>query len=536
MTLRSLFTLTLLACFCFGCEERPSEEARTRGKAAASAPTRRKAYQPIKLVLWITIDQLRGDTFLRSRQSLDKGGLWRLLDTGLWFSSASHRHALTETAPGHATLFTGASPREHGLIANEWLDAGGRPVLAVADPGSPLLGPALTSDEVHAAAGRSPVNLRVSTFGDVLLQVSGGRSKVVAVSMKDRGAIPAAGLGGKAFWLGRRGFVTSRYYFEATPAVLALHHASHPPESYLASGTFLHEPPADIDPVEWLRSTPQGDVATIDLAERLLVSEELGKDDAPDLLSVSLSATDYVGHAYGPESLEAKDNLARLDRLLGQFLTRIDAALGPGVTLVVLSSDHGVAETPETQRTAGLPTARFSESELEQAARRALKAQFAWCDCFLGVSAPSVYLDRAKMKLRGLDIERVRAGLARALSEHPLVYQAYALGDSGHRNDIGWRVALSEFEGRSGDVYVVLEPYVQFSERTRGAEHGSPWGYDAHVPIVLSGPGIPTGVVHRPVDTRSLAGTVAALLGVPPPAAASPNYLGEALPAGFWSD
>jgi len=494
------------------------------------------AVEKPRLVVWLTIDQLRGDSFSRFAHLVSKDGFGRLLDGGSYFSLATYAHALTETAPGHATLFTGASPRDHGIISNEWFDGAGKLTTSVADPARPLVGPELDPSETGPAAGRSPMQLLLPTLGDALRQVTVGQARVVAVSVKDRGAILPAGRSGKAFWLGKKGFVTSQYYDSEVPKILLDNQRTHPPSSYLADGwslslderryrtsqrhkgDFPHRAEAATPAYTWLKTTPFGDVATIDLAEHLVRSFELGADDVVDLLSVSLSSTDYVGHIHGPESREAEDNFARLDRLLARFFAFFAEQVGRGRVLYVLSADHGIAEIPESQLAAGLPSGRVDPKDLEAAARRSLTEQLGSDRFVLGVSRPEVFLDRPAIARTGKDLRIVRERLAADLERLPGVYRAFSLGEARDGSEVGQRVWETTHDSRSGDVYVVLSPHMQFTDEEFRTSHGSPWFSDRHVPIVLAGPGVPQGTFRGPVDVRALAGTVADLLGIPAPA------------------
>lgn len=556
MTARLRLLLGLVALG--GCGPKPpgaAPETACPTPSAVSAPSTDPApaagseHDRPRLVVWLTIDQLRGDSFSRFAHLISKDGVGWLLSNGTYFSAANYAHAITETAPSHATLFTGASPRDHGIVANEWLDPNGQTILSVTDPIATLLGPELDPSESLPDAGRSPKHLLLPTLGDALRQVSLGRSKVVGVSLKDRAAILPAGHSGQAFWLGKKGFVTSRYYGAEVPTALAEHHRDHPLGAYAEGGWPLLLPEsayrsslerprlgarAESFPhhaegrsgAAWLKVTPFGDEATLDLAEHLAQALELGQDDAVDLLSISLSSTDYVGHAYGPESREAEDTFARLDRLLARLWTFMASHVAEGRILYVLSADHGVSESPDSLASAGLPSGRLSKGELEAAARQSLTRAVGSDRYFRAVEMPGVFLDRAAITRDRKDLATLRQRLAEDLSLVPGVYRAYALGQAEDGSEVGGLVREAQLESRSGDVYVVTAPTVQMAEAGVAASHGSPWSYDRHVPIVLCGPGVPRGAtLGQPVDVRALAGTVAGLLGVPAPAGAHTERL-----------
>ena len=308
-----------------------------------------------KLVLQITVDQLRGDLPMRYYERLGEGGLRYLLDHGTVYTNAHHAHANTETIVGHTTLATGADPAVHGMIANVWLDRGSEELkYNVEDARYPVLSEGAGVDkktEVDPTQkkarsdGRSPAAIRVSTFSDELYLNQGGKSKVFGVSIKDRAAISMAGHTGKAFWFSKKSgeFITSRFYYDEYPQWVKDWNARKPAKRYAGkSWELMHDrstyvfgdrddrpyemplpgygrtfPHAYGNPFNRLFTTlltlsPAGDELTLDFAKAVIDNEEIGKDEIADYLSISFSSTDYVGHIFGPSSLEAEDNLLQL--------------------------------------------------------------------------------------------------------------------------------------------------------------------------------------------------------------------------------
>lgn len=535
-------------------ESTPGDQARTDGTEKTSLP---------RLIVWLTVDQMSADSFERYAYLLGSGGFARLLESGLRYSAATYRHAITETAPGHASLFTGAAPAVHGIVGNSWLWPDGTARASVWDDSAPLVGPVLLEAEKQPTEGRSPRNLLVPTVGDALRRSTDGRAHVVALSAKDRGAILPGGFSGKAFWLGRAGFLTSRYYESAPPTWLTQHHTQFPPEGYLAQGWslirdesvyqspesthalrtrsfsagFPHQVSSDSSAAAVLKLTPFGDAAVLDLARSAIDAYGLGQDETPDLLSLSLSSTDYVGHYFGPESREAEDNFARLDAQLASFFEHLDAKLGAEQVLFILSADHGISQSPEYLAELGLGGERITGEELLSHARLALEKAFGRSDLLLGLVPPSIYLDHRALAQHSLDAKDVSRVLADALEQLSAIARVYVTEDllaleEGTPDDLAARVVTSLYPGRSGELYLVPAPYCQIDvEGDLVATHGSPYGYDRHVPLILSGTGIPHGTIQRPVDPRALAGTLAALLQLPTPAAARDSRLLEALPS-----
>lgn len=489
------------------------------------------------------------------------------MDQGAHYQAAHYGHAITETAPGHATLFTGASPREHGIIGNEWFDASsGLKVYNTEDDRFRILG-----QEKRAGTGTSPKNLLASTTLDELVLASGGRSKAFAVSVKDRGAILPAGHLGKAFWYsGSTGeFVTSDYYYEEYPDWAQAWNESGVVASYLGKSwellrdkseylradqddraceraymhlgrTFPH-PLSDSSGgglSKALRYTPMGDELVLSFAMELVRAEGLGQDEVADFLAVSFSATDYVGHAFGPLSLESEDNLLRLDATLETFFTFLDQQVGLDQVLIVLSADHGAPDCPEHLASLGRDVGWVDSTELIKNANGALKRHFDLEEDLLRAHVtPYLWLDHAKLKTLGIDaVEAAEVaargalqtrGLARAIPRSEL--STAALPDSA-LND---RVRAAFHSKRSGDVYLVPEQQwligVGNASDFLASLHGSPWSYDTYVPILLAGPGVKAGEYLRSVSPRDIAPTLANVLGIKPPSSATGSILHEAL-------
>jgi hypothetical protein len=524
---------------------------------------------PPRLILQITVDQLRGDLPLRYSDRLGEGGLRYLLDRGVVYTDAHHRHANTETIVGHTTLATGADPAVHGMVANVWLDrSSGQLTYNVEDARYPILGKGAGVDKkteidyTQKAArsdGRSPAAIRVSTFGDELALHFGGKSKVFGVSVKDRGAISMAGHAGKAFWFSKKSgeFISSRFYYDEYPAWVAGWNAGDPAGRYSGgSWELMHERAtylfgtADDRPYETalpgfgrtfphaygkrgdkyfttlLTVSPAGDELTLDFAKALIRNEALGRDAVPDYLAVSFSSTDYVGHIFGPSSLEAEDNILRLDRTLAELLRFVDAEIGLENTLIVLSADHGGPEAPGYLRELGFEADYVHPDAFDKAGAIArLKTRFGiGGELITTYFHPYVYLNREVIARRGLDQAEVERAVAVELTRFDgvaLAVSSSALAAGGVPDTPLVRAVLRNFDpARSGDVYVVFEPnrfIADFDGLRVAATHGSPWRYDTYVPVIFAGTGVPARRVHRRVHTVSVAPTLSRLVGAKPP-------------------
>ncbi len=523
------------------------------------------AAEPPRLVLQITVDQLRGDLLPRYRERFGAGGFRRLLDRGIFFANAHYETANTFTASGHAVLVTGADTAEHGMVANEWFDReSGQVEYCTADPRYPVLG-----EPAKPGGGMSPANLTSTTIGDELVLASGGRSRAFAVAGKDRSAIIPGGHLGRAFWFseGTGGFVTSAYYGPELPAWLVAWNAGKrynefrerewqplkEISSYRYAGLakndyarpnvtlgriFPHPLVARSDAVFFtaFRFTPFLDEYTERFTEELMDRERIGRNGATDYLSISFSATDYIGHAWGPNSVEAEDNLLRLDATLARLLEYVDRTVGLEHTVIVLAADHGIDDIPEERRARGFGAARIYPGKLLAEANAALRRRLGVAeDVVQAFVPPGFYLDRKKLAALQLDPARVEAALADELRQVPGVAYACTRSDllAGRvpRTAVGERIARGFHPTRSGDVVIVQAQfwYLYPDAETFAAMHGSPYSYDTFVPIVWVAPGETAQVVHAAVTPSQIAPTLAAFLGIKAPSGCSGNGL---LPGG----
>ncbi|USG59798.1 alkaline phosphatase family protein [Sneathiella marina] len=534
-----------------------------------------------KLVLQITVDQLRGDLPTRYFGRLGDGGLRYLLDNGTVYTNAHHQHANTETIVGHTTLATGADPSRHGMIGNVWLDRiTGELTYNVEDARYPILSEGAGVDKkteidptqrTARSDGRSPSRILVSTYSDELKLNRGGRSKIFGVSVKDRGAISMAGHTGKAFWFSKQlgQFITSQYYYEDYPDWVRAFNAADPTARYVGQDWVLMHDPAtylfgayDDRAYEtslpgfgrtfphpygqrdgkyfttFLTLSPAGDEITLDFAKKLLKNEALGKGDVTDYLSVSFSSTDYVGHIFGPSSLEAEDNVLRLDRTLADLLSYVDTEIGLENTLIVLSADHGGPEAPGYLNELGIEATYIDPAEFDKSsAIAALKKRFGIGEELISTYFhPYLYLNRNAIAERELDLAVVEAAVAEEISKFDGVTAAVSSSAlrSGQLPDTPiMRSILRNYNAnRSGDIYVVFDPnrfINDFDGLVVAASHGSPWRYDTYVPIIFVGKDIPAQKINRLVHTVSIAPTLALLTGTKPPSGSFAKPLFEVI-------
>ena len=527
----------------------------------------------LKLVLQITVDQMRGDVPTRFGDRFGPGGFRYLTETGTHFAHAHYVHANTETAVGHATLPTGAIPSRHGVIANDWIDqATGAFVYCTEDDRHHIIG---SKPKPHQ--GVSPRNLLSSTIGDELIVHNAGESRAFSVSAKDRGAILPGGHAGKAFWYSKSSghFVTSTYYYDKYPDWVSQWNAKklantykgktwdllQDRSTYIAKNiddrsyevdfealgrTFPHSLGNGTSKLFYLvvGVTPMADELLLDFTKALIDNEKVGQGEAIDYLAVSFSSPDYVGHMFGPSSLEYEDSILRLDRLLAELFQYMDEKVGLDKTLIVLSADHGGPEVPEYMASFGMETGRFPLDwfRRENPLKERLKTKFGRDDLIAVHSRPYIYLNLNAIHEVALEVEKVERFVAAELMKLPGI--SYALT----RSDLlEGRVAGAPFQHmirrsfhptRSGNIHVVQDQY-WFFHSTEEAEkmgigamaaiHGSPWTYDTFVPIMFAGPGIKKQAVYHLVGPHDIAPTLASYLGIKPPSGSIGMPLTEVL-------
>ncbi|MGH9558943.1 MAG: alkaline phosphatase family protein [Bryobacteraceae bacterium] len=478
-----------------------------------------------KLVLAIVIDQFRYDYLTRFRQDYT-GGLKLLLDRGAVFTNAHHIHVPTYTAVGHSTFLTGATPALSGIIGNEWWDRQTKKhVTSVSDDTTKLLG--------GVGAGSSPRRLLQSTIGDEL-KMSGKGGKVIGISIKDRAAIlPSGHMADAAYWFdGNSGnFVSSTYYFADLPAWVKEFDRSHPADKYAGDDWMGHKMPAAGNPLyQAVDAAPYGNELIEQFALRALSAEKLGEGDKIDLLTVSYSSNDYVGHRDGPDSPEVRDMAIRVDKLIGELIRACEAQAGAGRVLVVLTADHGVAPVPEVNEKRKMPGGRIDQNQIRAAVENALNARFGqgrWIDDM----SDGIFLDPeaiAAHKLDTAEVENVAADAIRAL---PHIFRVYTrtqlLKGEILEDQVGVRVRNGFNAARSANLTVIPDPY--WIPGGLGTTHGSPFDYDAHVPIVFFGPDIRAGRYNRNVAVNDIAPTLATMLEIETPSGSVGRVLGQML-------
>ena len=536
----------------------PLGQGQGQPRARTGAPPRPHP----RLVVGIMIDQFRADYLMRFADQFVDGGFRRLLDGGAVFANAHYAHIPTYTACGHATFMSGTSPSSSGIVGNEWFEREtGRRVTSVSDDNVKELG----GD--GAAPGASPVRLIGSTLGDELRLASNGQSKVIGIAFKDRSAIlPAGKRPNGAYWFDDKvgAFVSSTYYFNELPGWVSKFNRDVRPSRYfgakwerLLPNDAYKRSRADNAPEETgkygntfpytitggetapgpkfyaqFEMTPFANEYAIEFAKLAIENEGLGADDVTDLLTISFSPNDLLGHSYGPYSQEMQDMTLRTDRLLAEFFGYLDRKVGLNRTQIVLSSDHGIAPIPEQVRDMGVG-GRIDSKTITGAVQTALRASFGeekWVSDFVNAN---VYLDEGALERRKTNREEVERAACAAVSRVAGVAACFTrsqlLKDELRHNRISSSIARGFYPSRSGDVIIVPQPYFFFFAENIITTHGTAYRYDTHVPVIFFGPGIAPGTYFEECSPADIAPTLAALLWLTPPSNSEGRVLAEAI-------
>ncbi len=483
------------------------------------------AAPPPKLVVAIAIDQFRYDYLTRFRSEYH-AGFDRLLTKGAVFTNARYEQYPTVTAVGHSEFLTGATPSMSGIVGNEWYDReAGKVVASISDDTVKMLG--------GGGEGASPKRLMASTVGDELKMARSG-SKVIGISLKDRSAIlPAGHMADGAYWFDPRGgnFVSSTFYQADLPEWVKTYNASRPADGFRGAHWLEHTLPSDTSIYAAIEGSPYGNELVESFAERAIQAEKLGQRGATDLLTVSFSANDFVGHASGPDSPEVKEMSIQTDRVFGKLFAYLDKAVGMSNVVVVLTGDHGVSPVPEVNAERKMPGGRMQSGLVRKAVETALAEKYGEGQWLLNPSDTAVYLNRDLIRQKKLDPADVERTAAVAVRHVPHVFRVYtgALLASGAamEEQVGRRVENGFYAPRSPDLYVLLEPYWLYG--SKGTTHSTTFSYDAHVPVIFMGPGFKAGRYNQQISVADIAPTLATYLDIETPSGSVGRCLAEIL-------
>jgi len=516
-------------------------QAPVKTEAAIAMPSKPK------LVVGIVVDQMRYDYIYRYWNKFGNDGFKRLVNEGFFCRNTNFNYVPTYTGPGHASIYTGTTPAVHGIIANDWYDkTTGKSLYCAGDKNS--IGVGTTANE----GKRSPVNMLTSTITDELRISSNMKSKVIGVALKDRSSIlPAGHIANAAYWYDGSigGFITSTYYMKDLPLwvqefnkkELAKKYLSQPWNTLLPIEMYTESLPDDnkyefvakgeTKPVfshnlpdlmkangglNMIRSTPFGNSLTKDFAIDVMKNENMGKSEATDFLAVSFSSPDYIGHAYGPNSVEQEDDYIRLDKDLAELLKFIDEHVGKNNALIFLTADHAAPEVPSYLIDLKIPAGYVAESKiLKDLKDHLLKSH--GDTLALSFENQQVFLNHAAIDNKKLELEKVQNDVAAFLLNAEGVAEvltATTLNNASFTEGSRYLMQKGFNAKRSGDVLVNYLPgWVDGYSKT-GTTHGSPYSYDTHVPLIFHGWNIQHGSSAEQVYITDVAATLAMMLNI----------------------
>lgn len=530
-----------------------SLSCKSQNKIAVSASEIKVSQDNPKLVIGIVVDQMRYDYLTRFYNKYGEGGFKRMMNEGFNCKNNHFNYIPTKTGPGHASIFTGTTPKYHGIIGNNWFDKNLKEnVYCVGDANFKTLGAA------NASGQMSPHRMLTTTFADENRLFTQMRGKTIGISIKDRGSVlPAGHTANAAYWLdyeknGTGNWVTSTFYLNELPKWVKDFNTSnitesyfkewqtlYPIETYTESGSDLNTFerifegkesatfPYDLEALKAhngnfkiIAESPYGNNLTTDFALAAIDGEQLGKDSITDVLTISYSSTDKIGHDFGVNSKEVEDTYLRLDMELERLLIALDEQVGVGDYTVFLTSDHGVPNVPAYLQSNKIPSGLFNESLMVDSLNKILETRFATPNLLLSRINNQLFFDHDVIQKKDLDLEDIKEVAALALLEYDLIDKVYITSEINHLEDtygyLESMLANGHNQKRSGEVLFVYKPAV-FKDtpwNRTGTDHHSGYNYDTHVPLLFFGKGIVKGDTVKRTEIIDIAPTISTLLGI----------------------
>jgi predicted AlkP superfamily pyrophosphatase or phosphodiesterase len=531
--------------------------AQTAKKAASKPSTLARP----KLVVGIVVDQMRYDYLYRYYDLYPEGGFKRMMNEGFNCRNNHYSYALTVTAAGHASAYTGSVPAINGIVGNEWFDPiSKQSIYCVEDSTVKTVG------SNNPTVGKmSPRNLLTSTVSDQLRIATNFRNKTIGVAIKDRGSIlPAGHTANGSYWFDSKtgNWVTSTYYMDDLPQWAKDYNAKKMPSEYLKKGWQLllsadSYGQSSEDDVEWegklpgakrpvfpyelaglagdafgvVTDTPWGNTITKEMAIEAIKGENLGKGKDTDFLVISFSSTDKIGHRVGPNSIEQQDDFLRLDREFADLFGFLDSWVGKGEYTVFLTADHGVVDVPGFAASHKLPSGLVERRVVVATIDKALDDAFGKDKYVLSRENNQLYFDHELLQKKKITIASAAEVVREALLKVPGVADVLNLNDMGKAPLNTYQLELFKNNvnaKRSGDVQIITQPGWFYGTAT-GTSHGTPYNYDTQVPFVMFGWGIKQGETLRRTSVSDIAPTIASLLHILPASGNIGNPVEEAL-------
>jgi len=512
-----------------------------------------------KLVVGFVVDQMRWDYLYRFYDRYSKGGFKRLINDGFSVENTFIPYLPTQTACGHSSIYTGSVPALNGIIANSWYDPTiGRDMYCTEDKDQKTVG------STSNAGQMSPKNLQVNTITDELRLATNFQGKVVSISLKDRGSIlPGGHAANAAYWHdGLSGnWITSTHYMEKLPKWVSEYNALKISDNYFNQdwntlypiNTYINSD-ADDDPYEgrfkgetassfphvtkqyigknyeMIKSLPYGNTMTIDFGKLAVEKEELGKDEITDFLALSCSATDYVGHQFGPNSIEIEDTYLRLDKDLEGLFNYLDKTVGKGNYLFFISADHGVAHAPEFLSKNNIPAERYTTRAMYKGLDSVLTQKFQLKKSIINIMNDQVVFDRSVIENSNVDFIAVKTAAINYLKKQKSVSNAVDLTNLQNTTLpelLKTRLANGYNPKLSGDIQIIANAGWYNSSSSTGIGHGGWYNYDAHIPLVFMGWGVKSGKTNKTYYMTDIAATLAAMLQIQMPNGSIGNPITE---------
>ncbi|MCX6189531.1 MAG: alkaline phosphatase family protein [Bacteroidetes bacterium] len=499
-----------------------------------------------KLVVGIVVDQMKFDYIYRYWNKLGDGGFKRLVREGFECSNTKYNYSPTVTGPGHASIYTGSTPHSHGIVSNDWYNRTlHKDVYCVDDSSVNSIGGSSKSGSM------SPRNLLVNTIGDELKLATNFKAKVIGIALKDRGAIlPAGHAANAAYWFDSKSgnWITSSYYMTELPRWVETFNALKYPEKYNSQkwNTLLEisqytESTVDNTPYENLfkgettptfphdfallaakdfenvRRSPFGNTLTKDFAKAAILNEQLGAHDVTDMLCLSFSSTDYIGHQFGTNAIETEDCYLRLDKDIEDLLIFLDKTIGKKNVLLFLTADHGAVPNPQFLLDHKFNAGFFDSKEIGKTVKTFLQNEYNDSLLFEALGDQCIYLNQNLIEARKLSLESITYKIATVLMKLPEIANAYPanlLNNDENTQKIIHLFQLGYNPSRSGDVYYSLLPNYIESANKKGTTHGAAYSYDTHVPLFFYGYNIAPGTNNSPINITDIAPTISSILKI----------------------
>jgi len=522
-------------------------KAQNEAISVVAKPIAKNIYVKPKLVVGIVVDQMRYDYLTRFYDKYGNKGFKRMMNEGFNCKNNHYNYVPTYTGPGHASVYTGTTPKYHGIIANDWYDKTIKESVYCA--GDKTVQPVGTQSK---AGQMSPRRMKTTTFADENRLFTQLKGKTIGVSIKDRGAIlPAGHTANAAYWFNGKdegNFISSTFYMNNLPNWVESFNSSGAAKSYLKVWNTLYdintytESGSDLNTFEGgfsgketetfpydlsvlkdknrgfdiLKATPYGNSIVADFAIAAIDGEQLGKDAITDVLTISFSSTDYVGHNFGVNSKEIEDTYIRLDKDIERIFNALDDKVGKGEYTVFLTSDHGAVDVPAYLQSVNIPAGYFNSKGIKEKLDSFLFKRFGASNLIENLSNNQIFLDRTRIQLLEIGLNDVQDALVNELITYKdleKVYSAKTMQTGVFTQGIEELLQNGYNQKRSGDIIFIKSPAVISYSKT-GSTHGSGLNYDTHVPLLFFGKGIRKGSTIAKTEITDIAPTISALLGI----------------------